>query len=100
MRTRIAVWTLAGACVACGWSVYAFATAPDVEVPLGLTERVVQAIAYISCPFVALGARFYWLILLNAATYAVVGLVIESLHRHRAKPRHVNVQLSRTRRHR
>jgi hypothetical protein len=40
---------------------------------------VVQVLAYITCPAAAFGILFYWVILLNAATYALLGLVVESL---------------------
>ena len=81
MRRRLAAWALVGFLVACGWVVYAFFTAPDIEHTLTVAERVVEACAYITCPIVVFGLHFYWVPFANAATYGVVGLLAESLRR-------------------
>lgn len=85
VKTRLLVWAAAGFCVACAWTLYAFLDAPDTEVPLSLADRVIQTLAVISCPATAIGLTLYWVIPLNAAMYAVLGVVIESL-RPKSKP--------------
>ena len=82
---RITIWTALGFFVAYGWTLYALATAPVDEVGLILVDRALQVLAYITCPAVALGIMFYWVIPLNAATYALLGLVVE--WRRRSIPR-------------
>ena len=77
MDRRITLWTAVGFFVACGWTLYAFAEAPDTEVRFSLADRVVQGLAYLTCPAAALGVRFYWVIPLNAVTYALLGSLVE-----------------------
>ena len=81
MRKRIAIWTALGLFIACCWTVWAFATAPDVEVTRRGMDRVILALALITCPAIALGVMFYWVIPLNGVTYAVLGSVVESFRR-------------------
>jgi hypothetical protein len=58
---------------------YAFATAPDYEIRMSGAARIVWIIACITCPAILTGFRFYWVIPLNAATYALVGALVERL---------------------
>ena len=81
MKRRITIWAGAGFLVACCWVLYAFATAPDYEIPMTSMERVVWTFARITCPAVLAGVYFYWVLLINAVTYAVVGLIVEALRR-------------------
>jgi hypothetical protein len=76
MRQRMLRWALAGICIAVGWTAYAFATTPDYEIPLSETERLLQAIAYITCPALLTGATFHWVIPLNGVIYAIVGFAV------------------------
>jgi len=49
---------------------YAFATAPDYEVQLSAFDQAIRVFAYVTCPIIAVGARFYWIPPVNAASYA------------------------------
>jgi len=79
MKYRIAMWASAGFLVAGCWALYAFATFPftsermrDVWTPVTLT-----------CPIAIAGMHFpislYWALVANAATYAMVGLIVETV---------------------
>jgi uncharacterized RDD family membrane protein YckC len=81
VKRRIIIWASAGLLVASCWTLYAFATAPDYEIPLTSTERVVHTLACVTCPIVLAGVYFYWVIIANAATYALIGLIVEMLRR-------------------
>jgi hypothetical protein len=75
MKLRIAIWAGVGALVVVFWTLYISATSPT---PLG----IVWTLAYLTCPIVlahhyALG--FYFVLLMNAATYALVGTVVETM---------------------
>ena len=58
---------------------FAFATAPDYEISMTPTERLVWTFARITCPVVLAGVYFYWVLLVNTVTYALVGLIVETL---------------------
>ncbi len=78
MKLRIAIWTSVGALVVVFWTLYISATLPA---PLG----TLWALAYLTCP-VALARHyplsFYFVLLANAATYALVGTGVETMRRH------------------
>lgn len=78
MKHRIAIWASAGFLVAVGWAVY-FAVA-NKEVP---TARLVYVLTRATCPIAIAGAHFpmsmYFVFLANAATYALLGLVVGTL---------------------
>jgi hypothetical protein len=82
MKLRIAIWSGVGALVVVFWTLYISATSPT---PLG----IVWTLAYLTCP-IALAHHyalsFYSVLLMNAATYALVGSVVETMRRH-YKPR-------------
>ena len=77
MKLRIAIWSGVGALVVVFWTLYISATSPT---PLG----IVWTLAYLTCP-IALARHyavsFYSILLMNAATYALVGLVVETMRR-------------------
>jgi hypothetical protein len=81
MKRRIVLWATAGLLVGTAWVVYAFLTAPDYEVALSVSDRVIQAIAYVTCPIIAVGVRFYWVPLVNAVSYALAGFLFESIRK-------------------
>jgi hypothetical protein len=81
MKRRILFWATVGLLVGGGWVAYAFITVPDVEVQLSVVDRVIQTLAYITCPIIAVGARFYWVPSVNAASYALAGFVFESIRK-------------------
>lgn len=84
MKHRIAIWASVGFLVACCWVLYAFLTPPEYLIP-SLRDPWVEALGYATCP-IAFAARhfplrFWWVPPINAATFAVIGLVVETLRR-------------------
>jgi hypothetical protein len=80
MKYRIAIWAAAGFLVASGWAVYFVARNKDLPI-----EPTVSALIRLSCPIAIVGAHYpvslYLAIAANVATYALVGLVVETLRR-------------------
>lgn len=80
MKLRIVIWTSVGALVVVFWNLYISATFPA---PLGI--GIVRTLAYLTCP-IALAQHhalsFFFVLLVNAATYALVGTVVETMRRH------------------
>jgi hypothetical protein len=78
MKRRIAVWAGVGFLVAGLWAVYFFQMAP-----IAATERM-WTLSRLTCPiafFSSYPIRLSWVLLANAATYALVGLGVEILRR-------------------
>jgi hypothetical protein len=75
MKLRIAIWTGVGALVVILWTLYISTTSPK---PLGSG----WILADLTCP-IALARRyplsFYFVLLVNAATYGLAGTVVETL---------------------
>jgi hypothetical protein len=85
MKYRIAGWAGAGFLVAGCWALYF--TGADKG---NLIEPTVYLFAYLTCPITLLRfypVSLYSVLLANAATYALVGLIVETLRR---QPRHAN----------
>jgi hypothetical protein len=80
MKYRIAIWAAAGFLVASGWAVY-FLVA-NKELPV---EPMVSTLVRLTCPIAIVGSRYPVSVCLalaaNVATYALVGLVVETLRR-------------------
>ncbi len=78
MKLRIGIWSGAGALVVVFWTVYIFATAPA-------THGTIWTFVSLTCP-IALARHhalsFFSVLLANAATYALVGAVVESVRGH------------------
>lgn len=78
MKSAIAMWTGAGALVVVFWTLYLSATAPTGN------GGLVRTLTYLTCP-IALAQHhalsFYLVLLVNAATYALVGMVVETVRR-------------------
>ena len=78
MKYRIAFWALAGALVVAVWSLY-FGTAHPAQ------HEVSWILLDITCP-IALFRRFpisiYLVLAVNAATYALLGTLVETARRH------------------
>lgn len=78
MKFRIMVWAGVGALVVVFWAIYMAATSPS---PSGVTWAVV----YLTCP-IALARHhalsLYFVLPVNAGTYAVVGAVAEAMRGH------------------
>lgn len=78
MKSRIAIWACVGALVAIGWRLYVSAI-----FPLQLPESA-RALIDITCPIVLLRQHpmtFYFVLLVNAGTYALIGVVVEMIRR-------------------
>jgi hypothetical protein len=79
MRYRIAGWASAGFLVAGCWAVYFLEAAKDHA-----REPIVYILVRLTCP-IALFSRYplslYLVLLANAATYALIGLIVETLRR-------------------
>jgi hypothetical protein len=78
MKYRIAMWASAGFLVAGCWALYALASAP----PVFTSADPLLALVRLTCPIALLSfypIRLYWVLLANAAAYALVGLIIETL---------------------
>jgi hypothetical protein len=80
MKYRIAIWAAAGFLVASGWAVYFFVKNKDLPI-----EPIVSALIRLSCPIAIVGSHYpvslYSAVAANIATYALVGLVVETLRR-------------------
>ena len=89
MKRRIVIWASIGFLFACCWILYAFVMPPDYLI-MTMREPFVKAVALISCPVVFAGhycaLHFWWIPLINAATYAGIGLIVEILRR-KSNPR-------------
>ena len=87
MKSRIAVWATAGALVVIVWTIYISATHAN---PLA-AGGIGQVLAYLTCPIaIAIHHQpqsFYLVLLANAATYALAGLIVETT-RHRLHTAH------------
>ena len=81
MKYRIALWASAGFLVAVGWALYAYASAP----PAMTSADPLVTLVELTCPIVFasihlhFGLGVYWSLLANAATYGLVGLMVETL---------------------
>ena len=87
MKSRIAMWAAAGFIVAGLWALFAIATFPSTAERM----REVSTLISITCP-IAIAGRHFPISLLetlaaNTATYALIGLMVETLLRqlHHAK---------------
>jgi len=87
VRNRIAVWAGTGLLVAGFWALYFVMTAP---IPV-TSENPIWRFVRITCPVVSASFYFhfpvsvYWSLLANAGTYALIGLIAETL-RQRLNP--------------
>jgi hypothetical protein len=86
MKHRIVMWAEVGLLVASWWALLAF-----VMGPVAISSMpFVWIIAQLTCPIVLagtyshFGVHLVWVIVTNAAIYALVGLGIESLRERRS----------------
>jgi hypothetical protein len=83
MKLRLAIWAGTGALVVVLWSLYFSATHPSA---FGGVWTLID----LTCP-IALARRhalsFYFVLVVNAATYALAGLVVEAMRRYYTGPR-------------
>jgi len=87
MKNRVAMWAGAGLLVAGFWAVYFITTTP---IPM-TSANPIWTLVRITCPvvFASFYLHFpigvYWSLIANAATYALIGLIAETL-RQRLNP--------------
>jgi hypothetical protein len=80
MKYRIAMWASAGFLVAACWALYFAMRNKDNPI-----EPIVYTLGSLTQPVVLIGSyfhfgmSFYLVILANASTYALVGLIVETL---------------------
>jgi hypothetical protein len=83
MKSRIVMWAGAGFLIASFWALYFF---PTATIPITSAEPM-WTVVRLTCPVVLLSFCFhfplgmYSAILVNAATYALVGVTVETLRR-------------------
>lgn len=84
MKRRVAIWALLGFLVSAGWVFYSFSAFPSPIGHIGSLSWnlavLTQPIAFASFHF-NFGIKFYWVVLINTATYALLGLMVEMLRR-------------------
>ena len=87
MKHRIAMWAGTGFLVAAFWALFALATFPSTSERM----RDVWSLISLTCPIALEGRQYaisvYVVLAANAATYALVGLMVETMRRqlHHAK---------------
>lgn len=78
MKQRIAIWAAVGFLVAGCWAVYAMVSGP----PALSHGDPMLILAEITCPIAFLRNHpisLVWVLLVNAATYALIGFIVESI---------------------
>lgn len=80
MKYRVAIWAAAGFVLASGWAVYFLVRNKDLPI-----EPMLSILVRLTCPIAIVGSHypvsFYLALATNVATYALVGLVVETLWR-------------------
>ncbi len=80
MKYRIAMWAAAGFLVASGWAVYFLVASKQHPI-----EPTMSTLVRLTCPVAIVGSHYpvslYSTLVANVATYALVGLVVETLRR-------------------
>jgi hypothetical protein len=80
MKFRIAIWAIIGFLVAGSWGLFAVATFPSIE-----RMRDVWAFIWVTCPIAIVGMQhpvtLYETLAANTITYALVGLIVETLRK-------------------
>jgi len=81
MKYRIAMWAGAGFLVAVFWALFAIATFPSTSERM----RDVWTLISLTCPVAIAGRHYpislYEVLAANAVTYALAGLIVETLRR-------------------
>ncbi len=79
MKFRIVLWAIAGFSIAAFWALLLLATAPVQATP------ILWAAVRVTCPIAIAGTRahihLFWVLVANAATYALAGVIVEELRR-------------------
>jgi hypothetical protein len=89
MKRNIAIWASAGFLVAGFWALYFSLTVHfflTATIPIQ-AEPIARTLARLTCPLAFASFYFdfpmgvYWILFVNAATYGLVGLIVETLRR-------------------
>jgi hypothetical protein len=80
MKCRIAMWAAVGFLVASAWAVYFLVVSKGHPI-----EPIVATLVRLTCPIALVGSHYpvsvYSALIANVATYALAGLVVETLRR-------------------
>jgi hypothetical protein len=80
MKLRLVMWAAAGFLVAIGWAVYFIERNKDLPI-----EPTVSSLIRVSCPIAVFGSHhavsLYSTLVANVATYALIGLLVETVRR-------------------
>ena len=79
MKRRIAIWAGVGFVVASCWVLFTFLVPPEQLITI-TREPSFKTLAYASCPVFSLRhfpLHYWWVPLINAGTYASIGLIAE-----------------------
>jgi hypothetical protein len=80
VKFRIAMWAAAGFIIASGWAVYFLLASKDHPI-----EPIVSTLVRLTCPVAIVGSHYpvslFSSLVSNVATYALVGLAVETLRR-------------------
>ena len=80
MKYRMAVWASSGILVAGCWAIYGIVSMPPA---LTSTDPILPLVR-LTCPITLVSfypLRLSWVLVANAATYALLGLIVEILRR-------------------
>ncbi len=80
MKYRIGAWASAGLLVAGFWAIYGIVSKP----PALTSADPILPFIRLTCPITLAGfypLSLYWVLVANAATYALLGLIVETLRR-------------------
>jgi hypothetical protein len=86
MKYRIGTWASAGFVVMSFWAIYFLLT---TRIPRAPVEPIAWTLARLTCPIMLASFYFHfpvgvgWAFIANAATYALIGLIVETLRRKR-----------------
>lgn len=87
MKYRIAMWASAGFLAAGFWALFALATFPSTNERM----RDVWTLVCLTCPVAIAGRHYpialYEVLVANAVTYALIGLIVETLRRQLHHPK-------------
>lgn len=78
MKYRVAMWASVGFLVAGCWAIYGLVSKPPALTPADPIVPLIQ----LTCPitlFSSHSLRLYWVLFANAATYALLGLIVETV---------------------
>ena len=78
MKYRIAMWAGAGLLVAACWAIYGIVSRP----PALTSADPILPLVHLTCPITFVSfypLRLYWVLVANAATYGLLGLIVETL---------------------